>query len=135
MHLESIVRKGKKDPPKRSWYLHLYTVLAVVCAFVIFRADSVSQAFRFYVCMFTGKNLSRLALSACTQLLTPLTVTVIILALIGATPLPNNLAEIAKKKAAFPAEAVLSVVTAALLVLCMMNAAATTYHPFIYFRF
>lgn len=135
MHLESVVRKGKKDPPKRSWYLHLYTVLAVVCAFVIFRADTVSQAFRFYVCMFSGKNLSMTALSACTQLLSPLTVTVILLALVGATPLPKNLAEFAKKKAAFPAEAILSAAAAVLLILCIMNAAATTYHPFIYFRF
>ena len=135
MHIESVIRKDKKDPPKQSWYLHLYTVLAVVCAFVIFRADTVSQAFRFYLCMFSGKNLSMTALSACTQLLTPLAVTVIILALIGATPVPKNLAELAKKKAAFPAEALLSAVTAALLILCIMNAAATTYHPFIYFRF
>ena len=75
------------------------------------------------------------ALSACTQLLTPLTVTVIILAVIGATPVPKNLAEQAKKSAAAPAEITLSVITAGLLILCMMNAAATTYHPFIYFRF
>ena len=75
------------------------------------------------------------ALSACTQLLTPLAVTIIILALIGCTPLPKRIAEKAKSAAAAPAEAVLSVVTVCLLVLCMMNAAATTYHPFIYFRF
>ena len=75
------------------------------------------------------------ALSACTQLLTPLAVTVILLALIGCTPLPKRIAEKAKRAAAVPAEAVLSVITAGLLVLCMMNAAATTYHPFIYFRF
>lgn len=135
MHMESIIRKDKKEPPRRTWYLHLYTVLAVVCAFVIFRADTVSQALRFYVCMFSGKNLSMTALSACTQLLTPLAVTVIILALIGCTPLPKRIAEKAKQAAAAPAEAVLSVITAGLLVLCMMNAAATTYHPFIYFRF
>ena len=102
---------------------------------MIFRADTVSQAFRFYICMFSGKNLSMAALSACTQLLTPLTVTVIILALIGATPVPKMIAEKAKKTASFPAEMTLSVITAGLLILCMMNAAATTYHPFIYFRF
>ena len=54
---------------------------------------------QFYVCMFSGKNLSMAALSACTQLLTPLILTVIILALIGATPVPFNLADYAKKKA------------------------------------
>ena len=43
--------------------------------------------------------------------------------------------EKAKAAAASPAEAVLSVLTLGLLVLCIMNAAATTYHPFIYFRF
>ena len=85
--------------------------------------------------MFSGKNLSMTALSACAQLLTPLTVTVILLALIGSTPFPKNIADLAKKKAGFPAEAVLSAVSAVLLILCVMNAAATTYHPFIYFRF
>ena len=75
------------------------------------------------------------ALSACTQLLTPLTVTVIILALIGSTPVPKLLAEKAQRVSPFPAKAVLSVLSCVLLILCLMNAAATTYHPFIYFRF
>ncbi|MCR4761028.1 MAG: MBOAT family protein [Oscillospiraceae bacterium] len=135
MNIEELLRRGKKTEAKPHWYLHLYTILAVVLAFVIFRADTVSQAFRFYQCMFTGKNLSGAALSACTQLLSPLAVTVIVLALIGATPLPKKLAEKAQAAAPTPAEAVCSVLSLALLLLCVMSAAATTYHPFIYFRF
>ena len=75
------------------------------------------------------------SLSACTQLLTPLTVTVIILALIGATPAPKLFAEKVQKVSPFPAKAMLSVLSCVLLILCLMSAAATTYHPFIYFRF
>ena len=135
MHIEQIVRRGKKEPARRTWYLHLYTMFAVVCAFVIFRADTLPQALRFYVSMFSGKNLSMTALSACTQLLSPLAVTALILAVIGATPLPKRIADKAMARAAGTTETVLSVLAIGLLILCMMNAAATTYHPFIYFRF
>ncbi len=133
MTLEQPFRK-KGKPEKRHWYGHIYTVLAVVCAFVIFRADTLTQAGQMYRAMFAGELLSLKAAAPAVRLLSPLVITVLLAACIGSSPLPLKLAERAKKQYACT-EAVLSVITLGLLLLCMMSAAATTYHPFIYFRF
>ncbi|MBR4200695.1 MAG: MBOAT family protein [Oscillospiraceae bacterium] len=134
MNLEQIFRRGQK-PEKRKWYGHLYAMLFVVCAFVIFRAETLPDALHYYVCMFTGRNCNTAALCECVRSFSPLVVTVLIAAVIGATPLPVRIVQKCEQKAEVPVKAVLSVCAVLLLVLCMMNAAATSYHPFIYFRF
>ena len=134
MNAEQLLRGGKK-PGKRKWYGHLYTMLFVVCAFVIFRADTLPQALNHYVFMFSAKNLTAAAISECVSLFSPLVITVLIAGVIGATPLPVRIVQKCEQKAEGLTKTVLSAGALLLLVLCMMNAAATTYHPFIYFRF
>ena len=130
------VKKEKKtDEPKNKWYLHIYTLLVVVIAFVIFRADDLEQAVRVYRAMFTGIHLSAASLSACTQLLSPLVLTVLAAACLFATPLPEMIVQRCASRAKALTGTVLGILSLILLALCMMNAAATTYHPFIYFRF
>ena len=127
------IKKGEKQP-KRHWYGHIYSVFAVVCAFVIFRADTLTQAGEMYRAMFTGSIGSIAALAPAVQQLSPLVITVLIAACVGTTPLPMHIAARAKTRFA-ATEAVLSVASLVLLLLCMMSTAASTYHPFIYFRF
>lgn len=115
--------------------MHVYTVLAVVLAFVMFRAETVSQAVHFYQAMFTFGSISRLTVSACLQMLSPLAVTVLLAACLFSIPLPQKWMESAEKRAPAAAGTILNVICIGLLLLCIMNAAATTYHPFIYFRF
>ena len=133
MTAEQAIAHGK--PRKRSWYMHLYTMLFVVMAFVIFRADTLSQALAVYTAMFSVQAVSMAAVSACTQLLSPLVITVLVCAVIGATPLPLKLSEWAERKLGGFGSVVLYTGSLALLLLCILNTAATTYHPFIYFRF
>ncbi|HBI85804.1 MAG TPA: MBOAT family protein [Ruminococcus sp.] len=134
MHIESLFqKKGRK--PRRPWYMHIYTVLAVVLAFVIFRADTMKQAGQMYRAMFAGEIFSRAAFSPCLQLLSPLAVTVLLAAFLCATPLPMQTAQKIRAKGGALAETAGAVLTVVLLLLCIMSAAATTYHPFIYFRF
>ena len=135
MSIEQLLRRDKTKEPNRKWYMHVYTMLAVVLAFVIFRADSVTQAIHFYRAMFDCTALSRAALSSALQLLTPLVIFVLIAACLFAIPLPQKLCASVQKHAPAAAETVLNTVCIVLLLLCVMNAASTTYHPFIYFRF
>ena len=140
MTLEQLVSGGKPNKKKRSkagakWYLHIYTLLVVVTAFVIFRADDLPTALRMYRAMFTGVNLSGSALSAAAGMLSPLVLTVFGAAVLFAVPLPEKIVRFGEKRAANVTGFVLGGISLALLVLCAMNAAATVYHPFIYFRF
>lgn len=130
---EQAIAHGK--PKRRAWYMHLYTMLFVILAFVIFRADTLSQAMDMYRAMVLPDGISAAALSACTQLLSPLVLTVLLCAVIGATPLPARFAAWLQKKCGSFGSVLTAAGAFAMLLLCMLNAAATTYHPFIYFRF
>ncbi|MCQ2416748.1 MAG: MBOAT family protein [Oscillospiraceae bacterium] len=135
MTIEQLLRGGKKKASSGKWYMHVYTILAVMLAFVMFRADTVTQACHFYQAMFSVSGLSRRGFAAIMPLLSPMTVTVLIAACILAWPIPKKLYAAAKKKSAAAAEIGCDILCVLLLLLCITNAAATSYHPFIYFRF
>ena len=139
MTLEQLFSGGKqKKKPAGSgsrWYLHIYTLLVVVTAFVIFRAEDLPSAFRMYRAMFTGFGLTGSALSAAAGMLSPLVLTVLGAAVLFAVPLPARLIRAGERRAPDVTGFLLGTVSLVLLVLCVMNAAATVYHPFIYFRF
>ncbi|MCR5306508.1 MAG: MBOAT family protein [Oscillospiraceae bacterium] len=141
MTLEQLFSGGKKAGRKKrkksgtKWYLRIYTLLVVVLAFVVFRAEDLPAALRMYRAMFTPFRLNDAAVSATVGMLSPLVLTVLGAAVLFATPLPEKTVRCGEKHAADVTGFVLGGVSLALLVLCMMNAAATVYHPFIYFRF
>lgn len=118
------------------WLTHIYTLLAVVIGFVIFRADSLSVAGAFLARMFTPSAFTAGfsdALSYCTPYLLFTTV----MAIVCSTPL---LKTIQAKAAARPAlaktlQAVSYPLCLVLLLICMTVLASNTYSPFIYFRF
>ena len=133
MTAEQAITHGK--PKKRAWYMHLYTMLFVVLAFVIFRADTLAQAGDMYAAMFGISVQSASSTASYLQLLSPLVITVMICGIVGATPLPAKIVSVFREKSGAFGSVCMMGGAFVLLLLCMMNAASTTYHPFIYFRF
>lgn len=121
----------------RLWQItsHILTVLLVMLAFVLFRAETLADAGNFYAAMFTPVLPTSGALSTCAHYLTPLICLILLVAIFAATPFPHMLYARMAKRNASTATAVANIGTILLLVLCMLNVASTSYHPFIYFRF
>lgn len=107
---------------------HIYTLLAVMIGFVIFRADSMGQAWRFIVSMFSFGATAAGTMTAA-SVMSPLFIITTIIAMVACAPvlkgLPDNRATQIAGKAA----------TVILYLLCIMEIAAGSYNPFIYFRF
>ena len=107
---------------------HIYTLLAVTIGFVIFRADTMTQAVAFIRNMFTfGRTQAGFMTAA--SVMSPLFVITMVIAAVACTPVVRL---VPKNKAARTAGRVCTVV---LYLLCIMEIAAVSYNPFIYFRF
>ncbi len=121
----------------RLWKIasHTVTVLLVMLAFVLFRAETLADAGNFYAAMFTPVFPTNAALSACAHYLTPLICLTMLGAILAATPFPRMLYDRIAEQNASAATAVANIGTIVLLLLCMLNVASTSHHPFIYFRF
>ena len=115
---------------------HIYTMLVVCVTFVIFRSDTLSQAMYFIAKMFTGVHISQASLNAFTSQLSPLFITVLILAVIFSMPLGSRIKSLAKSKSAEKALHYSSyAVSMIMLILCVISLAASTFNPFIYLQF
>lgn len=116
---------------KIRWLRQLYTVLVAVLAFVIFRAESLSQAGMMFGAMFAGVRSTPENVSSCLRILDPMYLTTLMAAVIGAVPVKQRLEAMDRPwmhKCSY-------VVCMALLFLCMCRLSADAYNPFIYFRF
>ncbi|MCL2024338.1 MAG: MBOAT family protein [Coriobacteriia bacterium] len=127
---------------------HGYALLLITIGFVIFRADTLTQAWHFITQMFVGWHQSAAALSLAFEQFDPLFVATITVALIGLLPLrvwakrmlsderfscfPQLSCRPSILKAATFASYALSLM---LLMLCLLALSAMTYSPFIYARF
>jgi alginate O-acetyltransferase complex protein AlgI len=130
--MQWIPTKRMKWKPLR----HFYTMLVVTLAFVIFRADSLSQAGQMYAAMFTGISVSGLSLSAFAQLLSPVLIVTLVAAIIGCMPvLPYVQNRLRNYRSMRIVQCTAYMATVPLLVLCIMNLSVSAYNPFIYFRF
>ena len=133
-----------------AWIGHFYTMFIVVTSFVIFRADSFSQALHLYATMVGLKPDSTVrAGSLALSYLDPWTVTIFCIALIAMLPVTQILAPKApfweKLGVTNPSSTYSPAVvdtriwsfalTLLLLVANLLILAAGGYHPFIYFRF
>ena len=124
--------------PLGSIFKHLYTLLVVLIGFVIFRADTMSQALAMIAAMFSGVSTSAQTSLLLAECLTPLTVCALVLGAVGSTPLLPAL----RRRAEGRSEAVqcsiqvLSYVgVLLLLVVDILHLSAASYVPFIYFQF
>ncbi len=136
----SVMEEGKwfhADSRKLKPLYYVYTWLVVICAFVLFRADTPGQAGGILAAMFSphGSMAGHILL---TSLLTPYNIFMLVLGILLCVPWYHRLRDSIIEKGG-AAEMSLRVITDiclfALLILCMMNLAQDAYNPFIYFRF
>ena len=109
---------------------HVYTMVVVVLAFVIFRADTLSQGLFIINKMFTGIHLSYVSVTWILGRLTPYFITMAIMSIIFSIPIT----QIARKKLS-GLEWCSYVISIILLFLCVLNLSSANYNPFIYFQF
>ena len=125
-YVPAIVKKGGKI---KSFFQHIYTLLAVCIGFVFFRADTMRQGCIWIGKMFTDFSFRASAMSLTLQQLTPLYFVTLAAAVMAAVPV-NQMLKKYKWYQGFTYAASL-----AGFVLCMLNLSGGTYNPFIYFRF
>ncbi|MBQ9679355.1 MAG: MBOAT family protein [Ruminococcus sp.] len=123
--------------------LHIYTLLVVTVGFVLFRADTIGQGVSMIGKMFAGFDVTDSSLSLVLTQLTPWFLLMLTAAVIGCAPIRPladkiraNLYGGAELSAGWKAvQIALYVMTFVLLFWCMLRLSATSYNPFIYFRF
>lgn len=138
--LEEFIPKIKKLP---KFILHFYTLITVTVGFVIFRADTLSNAISFITKMFTGFDFSAEKMSLVIHPLTPFFVIMFVAAIIGCGPLhkfsvkvsdlQNATETLTKREKVI--ETITFVVAVIIFIWCIIRLAGGTYNPFIYFRF
>lgn len=139
--LEEFIPSIQKLP---KFILHIYTLVVVTVGFVIFRCDTLSQAAYFITSMFTGFYLSIESMSIFYQQLTPWFICILIVAVIGATPIQGVLLKVREKincddsiltRKWIYIKRISYLLSFLLLIWCMIRLSGNTYNPFIYFRF
>ena len=117
---------------------HLYTLLVVLIGFVIFRADTTSQAVAMVAAMFSGVHATAQTGLLLAQCMTPLTLCALAAGVVFSTPvLPailhrtDALTQNAQRAVRVLGGAVLLM----LLVTDILHLSAASYVPFIYFQF
>jgi alginate O-acetyltransferase complex protein AlgI len=121
---------------------HIYTLLAVTVGFVIFRADTISEAVTFIAKMFSGFDFSAGAMSFTVQALTPYFIVMVIAAIVCCGPLSKlteRITLLENRESLCSSDLRLQTVTFVmawlLLVWCIIRLTGSSYNPFIYFRF
>ncbi len=107
---------------------HIYTMVVVTVAFVLFRADTVGQGFFMIKEMFAGFHFEPALRQEFLLQLSPMVILAFVLAVILSMP-------VAKKLQGRKTEGWAFAGSLALLGLCILNLSAGTFNPFIYFRF
>jgi len=117
------------------FFCRVYTLLAVMLLFVIFRADSLKDAFLLMSCMFTG-SFNAAGAAALKELLTPAAIVTLLLAVLLCGQRSSKIrnfvecTELSTIKAACANFACLAVYA-----LCVFSLARGGFNPFIYFQF
>ena len=114
---------------------HVYVMLLVIISFVIFDASSVSGAFTCISAMFGGQNIPLVTFESVYYLRSYLII--LMIAIVGATPLPKKLASAAEKNKHTSAAINIAepVVLIMLLMVCTAFLIDGSFNPFLYFRF
>ena len=120
---------GREGGFVKKFLMHVYTMLAVLLGFVLFRADTVREGFLWIGRMFTGFAHNPSAMSLARMQLNPLFLTAMAAAVIASCPVTQKL----RTKKGFGLCA--DVCSIAGLAACILSLAGGAYNPFIYFRF
>ncbi len=126
-------------PTKKKWFrpfTHIYLLLAAEVSFVIFRADSLIQAFGLIADMFSGNPGDPAATAQIMACLNPMTMLSFVFGVILCTPVFKVLR---RKASGTKYEALYNYAaytgTLLLFILCILALVSSKYNPFIYFRF
>ena len=126
-------------PTKKKWFRpvgHIYTLLVVVMAFVLFRADTLTQGFSLIGNMFSGAD-GNAAVNAEIMSMTSLMFMIsLVFAVILSTPVFKVIrAKVSKTGAAEAYNYVSYIGSLLIFALCILSLVSSKYNPFIYFRF
>lgn len=116
---------------------HLYTLVCVCVAFVLFRSETLAQGASMIGIMFSGGSFTREAYSYLMEQLTPSFLAAAAAGALLSCPIVPRVMAAASKRESVRRWARPAGFAACMLILiaCMLNLSATTYNPFIYFRF
>jgi len=117
----------KKRIPR--WLSRIFTLLVVALAFVFFRAETFGEAMAYFSALFGGGSFAAGELQSVLSLLTPWVITAAAAGILLCIPMPRQLAESRFSEPLSYAAAII------LFFLCVGNLSASTFNPFIYFRF
>lgn len=113
--------------------LWLYTMFIVFTGFIIFRADSLSDAWVVLRALFSFSDLSRTGFAGALSQVDGYFVFILVIAVVCSFPVAKKIrAKLSNRPAAAPLSYVAS---ALLLALCMLFLITDSYNPFIYFNF
>lgn len=138
--LEEYVPFIKKIPKV---FTYIYTMLVVCTGFVIFRADTLSEAFYITGQMFIGISFNSYKMSFAASLFNPWFITILCAGIIGMAPVKvikdkfkNIYTETDGVVWKYVTVNMFSYITSIMLLLwCIIRLSGNTYNPFIYFRF
>jgi alginate O-acetyltransferase complex protein AlgI len=128
-------------PVEKIWrpLRHLYTVLVVLLAFVLFRADSFAQAIAMFQAMLLGfapMSAGSPAALLIAELATPATLVILPLALLLSLPIvPALRGRLAAAEHSWPLTVCRLAGAVAVFIICLLSLSTSAYNPFIYFRF
>ena len=126
-------------PTKKKWFRpigHVYTLLVVVLAFVLFRADTLAQGFGIIGRMFSGGVGAAAVNARILSGVSPLSVLALLFALLLSTPLFRSLQEKGSgTKLAVRYNYAAYAGSLLLFGLSVLSLVSSGYNPFIYFRF
>lgn len=126
-------------PTKKKWFKpigHIYTMLVVVLAFVLFRADSLSQGFRIIGNMFSGTAGDAAVNAQIFACVTGLFVIALVFAIILSTPIFKVIrAKAEKTKTVNLYNYAAYIGSLMIFALAILSLLSSKYNPFIYFRF
>ena len=112
-----------------------YTTLVVMCTFVIFRADTLTEAGQMLAAMFTGAAGGRLASVLVLEQLTPQYLATAAVAVLLASSLPKVVSARLEGTRTGTMGALSYACALGLMFLCVVSLSSDTYNPCIYFRF
>lgn len=137
--LETYVPKLKKLP---NFIGHIYTMLVVIIAFVVFRCDTLGYSLQYIKNMFVGFGDKTASLGVALGELTPWFIVMLAVAVIGCAPVKAFVKKFkeqencrVKSKAFVVMDITLYILAFVTLAWCMIRLSSGAYNPFIYFKF
>lgn len=143
---ERVIRIRNKNKPQKEYAPalkvagaatgHIYTLLVVMIGWVFFRAESLTYGIEYVASMFGLNQTAQLQFYTLRHYLDNWTLTVLILGLVMATPLPEITVKAIAKRIPEPVfDLVTNSTLLLMLMLCMLQVASNSYSAFIYFQF